>query len=1140
MAFPETNLPIEVAFKFDGSTWTDVSSKVRYENKIAISRGRGDWGQQVDYSRCTFTLDNNTGDFSPRNPVGQYYGRIGRNTPVRVSVKTTSVALDLPGETGDYASTPDTAALDITGDIDIRIDATLEDWVIEPDYPSTGLNQWVFTELVSKRASGDTAWALYTQRGRPYFEWSPDGTTINFAASDSPLPLTTSGRIALRVTLDVNNGAGGCDVAFYTATSISGPWTLLDSGTTTGTTSIHNSAAILHIGDAGISDTAARRPVGRVHAVQVYSGIAGTLVANPDFTAQADGTTSFADSAGRTWTLAGNAQITSRKVRFAGEVASWTPSWGTGGKDVTTEVTAAGVMRRLASGAVPSKSPMYREFTSTGRMDAGIVAYWPLEDSADATQLASAYDGHPAARITQTVTPAAYGDWVGSDAVATVTTGTIRMTVPSYTVDSSARGRVGFFAKVPAAGVVSTQRLMSLTQTGTARTWSLYVNTSGFLAVRAYDVDGTQIHDSGFGTDSINGVQVYVILLLSQSGSDVSYQLYVLNIDASLLTAVPDNTLTSFGPTGTVASYTTGQITAVRFGEDGAMNGTAFGHVTIGNSLNSYTASAGAMVGWTGETGASRASRIGLEENLHSYTTGVGSEQCGAQARSTVLELMRAAGDVDEGITAELRPVAGIRHIALSTLYNQPAALTLAYTSDALIAPLDPVDDDQGAANDVTVARDTGASARVVQSTGPLSTQPPPDGIGTYDVSYTLNLLDDTQPAQHASWRLHLGAWDETRYPQVSVDLSAGPSAIETASAVDTGARLQITSPPAWLPPDTIDLMVQGYSETFDQRTWKIIYNCAPYGPYNVGVVGDATYGFAGTSGSVLAEDLSTTETGVDVFTTPGNRLWADSATHASDFPFDVRAGGEVMTVTACASSLVDTFTRTNSTSWQSADSGQAWTASGGASGDHYTQGSRGVHRMTAASAPIIDTVVVSGVDHDVRMSVSTDQLATGADQFVAAVARYTDTSNMYMAQLQFATSAAVTLTLRKRVAGVETTLGTYSSGVGASHTALGRFYIRLQVAGSTVRCRAWAAALAEPAVWLLSVTDTSLTTGSRVGARSVRNAGNTNANLLANWDDVELLNPQTLTVTRSVNTVVKAQSSGTAIALAHPAYTAL
>jgi hypothetical protein len=893
MTFPDTPLPIQVDISLDGTTWTDITSDVRAADQIRITRGRSDWAQQVDFGRCSLVLSNNSGNYSPRNPSGVYYGQIGRNTPIRVSVGTGSVALDLPGADGDYATTPDTAALDITGDIDVRLDATLANWTL-PEYPFSGASDFARTELIGKGAAGQTSWVLYARLGTLYFRWSADGSTIIGTTATAPLPLTTSGRLAVRATLDVDNGAGGWTLTFYTSDSINGTWTQLGAPVTgTGTTSIFSGTADLHIGS--VPNFSYNPAIGHVHAAQVYNGINGTLVANPDFTSQPSGTTSFTDSAGRTWSTAGNAQITNRKVRFVGEIASWTPRWETGGFDVVTDVEAAGVLRRLGIGAVPTKSPFYREFTTSGRMAAGIVAYWPMEDGADATSLASAYAGHPSMTISGAVTPAAYADWVASDAIPTVDTGALTVSVPSYTLDSTNTGMIGFFTKLPAAGVTSTQRLMSFSQTGAAATWSLYVNAAGNPAVRVYDSTNALLYDSGFlAPILLNGLEKYITIRLTQSGTSVSYLITIVDIAKSMLTTVPNNNPFIDTITDTLTPTSTGRITQVRFGEDHAMGGTVFGHLAIGATTSAFLASAGVMVGWNAETGASRAGRIGTEENINSYATSFGDEQCGPQPRGTALKIVRAAGDVDEGILAEQRAILGLRYVTRASMYNQPAALTLNYAgTDGLVAPLNPVDDDQQVTNDVTVARTSGASARATLTTGSLSTQTPPNGIGLYDTSYTLGLLDDTQPQQHANWRLHIGTWDETRYPQVTVNLAGAPTSIENATAVDVGSRLQITNPPAWLPPDTIDLRVEGYTETMDQYTWTLVYNCSPHGPWIVAVTNDPVLGRADTAGSQLAAAMTSTATTATVLTSSGP-TWT---TDVTQLPFDISVGGETMQV---------------------------------------------------------------------------------------------------------------------------------------------------------------------------------------------------------------------------------------------------
>lgn len=1292
MAFPETPLPISVEISLDNVTWTDITSDVRSADQIQITRGRSDWAQQAEPGRCSFSLDNRSGNYSPRNPNGAYYGQLGRNTPVRVSVNTGDVALDLPGNAGDYASAPDSAALDITGDIDVRIEATLANWC-QPDYPSAGQNSFPRTQLIGKSSSGQISWALHVASSRPYFEWSTDGVNTNYAWSDSDLPLTSSGRIALRFTMDVDNGAGGYDVAFYTATSIDGPWVPLESGTITGSTSIFSSTSALRIGDA-TGDTQWRVPVGQVHKAEVHSGIDGTLVASPDFTAQTSGATSFADSAGNTWTLGGNAEITNRKTRFVGEISSLSTRWDTGGFDVITQVEASGPLRRLGQGAVPAKSPLYRELTSAGRVAAGIVAYWPMEDGSEASQFSSAFDGHPAVIPTGTVTPAVYEGWVASAPLPTVGTGSLRVFVPSYTLGSSRITRLGVFVKVPEAGVISTQRLFTIQQSGTAVRWSVMVNTAGNLSIVAYDVENVEILNTGFGTNSINGRDKYVLLQLSGSGTTISYNLSVVDIVDSMPTALPDNSSTSFSRSGTLSGYTTGRFTQVRFGEDGAMNGTVIGHLAIGNTSGSFGATAGALVGWNAEQATSRISRIGIEEGLHSYATSGGDERCGPQPDGTALDIMRDAEAVDEGIFDELRSALGIRHVSLASLYSQPVTLTLDYEgTDGLVAPLDPVDDDQSVANDITVKRDGGSSARVTLTEGTLSTQRPPNGIGLYDTSYDLNLLDDTQPLQHAGWRLFLSTWDETRYPQVTVNLAAAPASIGSALLLDTGSRLQITNPPSWLPPDTIDLLVHGYSEVMDQFTWTITYNCSPAGPYSVAYEASthqSLFTHVDTDGSELAEALDATETSVDVTVTDGpewviaappfnsnydfstslsgwtgngctitrvatpdippfyspwsmklvpdgvtefpnsgsdmvpvtvgqsytfsgwqmcetsrsvdlNINWFDtlgaymstqSATESmtagewkwfsgtatapvgagfvnisptvpnfppatdvlystmltlrktvqneipDDFPFDIRVGGEIMRVTGCTRSVYDDFSLPVAAgSWGTSGNGEVWDI-GGTASDFSVTGGYGAVTITTVNSTRNALLTSPSADIDLYVDVTTGAVPTGASFIAGPIVRANENVDFYMCRLEYTTSGSIIATLRVRLNNIETELDSYTLPV--THTAGTFVRIRMQVEGSSIRARVWPLTTSEPADWHMEATDTTVTATNRVGIRCYATTGNTNATKQIRFDNFKVVNPQTFTVTRSVNGVVKSHAAGTDVRLAYPAYAAL
>lgn len=196
------------------------------------------------------------------------------------------------------------------------------------------------------------------------------------------------------------------------------------------------------------------------------------------------------------------------------------------------------------------------------------------------------------------------------------------------------------------------------------------------------------------------------------------------------------------------------------------------------------------------------------------------------------------------------------------------------------------------------------------------------------------------------------------------------------------------------------------------------------------------------------------------------------------------------------------------------------------------SMGSVNVSRYTLITAPSADV--------DLTATVSTDQLAAGGSHFLNLVGRYTDTSNSYLARLEFTTTATVALTVRKRVAGTETSLagGTVA---GLTHATGKRFAIRLQITGSTLRAKAWPAAQVEPVAWTVETTDTSLTAAGQIGMRSLLSSTNTNTlPVVAAWDDFLVQGPQRFTVTRSVNGIVKPHATGADVRLAVPTITAL
>ncbi len=203
-----------------------------------------------------------------------------------------SHALLLDGTSGCWCTTPDAAALDILADIDLRIEFQTA--------PNGGVSQ---TFISKWNVTGNQrSYKMGIAFGLARIFWSNDGTVEN----NDGLDATPASDRMVRTTLDVVNGANHTS-AIYSAPSGLGVGTLINSRTVGANTAIFNSTSVLGIGaDApGTVDPF----IGRIYRAQVRNGLDGTIVANPDFSALAPGTTSFVDSAGLTWTLQGTAKI---------------------------------------------------------------------------------------------------------------------------------------------------------------------------------------------------------------------------------------------------------------------------------------------------------------------------------------------------------------------------------------------------------------------------------------------------------------------------------------------------------------------------------------------------------------------------------------------------------------------------------------------------------------------------------------------------------------------------------------------------------------------------------------------------------------------------------------------------------------
>lgn len=866
-----------------GGTWVDITGDVHDRDPIEITRGRSGEGSVADPSRCTLTLNNRDGKYSPRNPRSPYYGLLTRNVPLRVSLPGDETYLRLPGGRSGRAATPATSALDITGDLDVRIDATLPSWAPSDFWELAG--RWNVT-------SAQRSWRLLLGGGRVWLSWSPDSSSLLQVGSAADLLPVRSGRMAVRVVLDVNNGSGGRTITFYWAPTIAGPWTQFDQVVESGTTSIAASTAPLYIGD--ISGLGYDSAIGKVHAFELRDGIGGTVVADPDFAAQTPGVASFADSAGRTWTIQGDAEITDRDYRFYGEVSRWPQHWDKSGVDHHVKVVASGIMRRITQGASPVRSTMLRALTEEA---ANVIAYWPLEDGERATSFAEAGGGRPMVPVSGTPDPASFSDFVGSAPVVTLKDSWLTAPVPTYTSTGSVQLRM--LLAVPEGGPGGSRLIARLLTSGTAPRWDLWYDASGQdLAVTAYDGEGNSL-----GTTStalgVLGMLLWVSFELTQSGANVNFAVRTYEQGAYY----------SSYNTGTVANRTFGTVRHIYIGSSAGVGDTAVGHIALYNTTTSIYDLRNQFNAYNKEPAGARVTRLCRENSLPAVIVGdpARTERMGAQPTLSVVELLRECETADMGILYEPRDALAIAYRTRETLYAQAPAVTLDFAAAQVSDEFVPVDDDQHVRNDVEVQRAGGSSVRLVAETGPLSVQAPPNGVGRYDESVTSNVCFDEQLPGQASWRLHLGTWDEERYPTLLEHLAnphLSPDQRKALRSLDVGDRIEIVNPPPTMPPEAISQLVAGYTETITLSVHKIRFNLVPARPYDVGQVAEdapSAYGLAdaasryGTAGSELAAGVDEDDVELLVTTTAGGLWTADPA----DYPFDLAVGGETVRAVA-------------------------------------------------------------------------------------------------------------------------------------------------------------------------------------------------------------------------------------------------
>jgi hypothetical protein len=779
-----------------------------------------------------------------------------------------------------------------------------------------------------------------------------------------------------------------------------------------------------------------------------------------------------------------------RRFRFHGEIPTWPTTYDISGTDVHATVTAAGQMRRLFQGNQPLHSAFYRAYALGFSSALTPIAYWPCEDGQNAGSIASGLAGGSAMVLSGQALPtfASNSSFPCSTPLPLLSASVWTGGIPAYSGGTA--NILRFLMFIPATGGYDTGVLARMYTAGTVARLDMRYGaaSNGSLNLTGYDAAGTQLFTTGYVAVSIGGysggfnnLPLMVSMELAASGGTVSASLNYMP-----LVAVAGSFGTSFtlGSGGSTAG-SLGNATQAVISPDGNFNDTAIGHVVYQSAVDtlgdvSYQFNANIT-----EAASTRFTRLCTEQGVSGIASGAYElTAMGYQLNDTFLNLVQQPAASGAALIYESRDQAALALRGRTSLYNQTAKLTLDHSAHQLSGPLNPVDDDALTRNDVMVQRINGSSYQSVQASGTLSTQPPPNGVGEYATSVSLSLDDDSVLADHAGWRLHLGTVDQSRYPQISINLrhSTFTSSVDMMNAaltIEIGDRLVVTNPPAWMPPDPISQIVQGYTETLGIFEHDIVFNCSPEDPYEVGVLDDVVLGRADTDGSTLALAAGEADSTLSVTTTgaaTGSPLWAMDV---AEFPFDVNIGGERITLTSyvpVAVGSADGTFETGAGGW----SGTNLTISA-TSADHYQGSQCGLATLTSTSGFLFPT--------------SDPTVVAGATYYVSAAFKRASGSPSVQVYMQWLTAGATS-------AGA--TLVVATQAAGASWTT-----------ASMIVTAPSAAATVEP---------TFLVIGAATNA------------IYVDYVFVQpVSSPQKFATTRSVNGVVKAQTAGTDIRLWQP-----
>jgi hypothetical protein len=867
-----------------GGLWTDITGDVRYQGGrgIDLQTGSTPESPQVN-SYCRLQLDDRSGTWSPRNATGANYGKLLRNTPIRVGSR---IVHDLDrsrtasnGWGTGSEGTPTAYAWSTTG--------TAGDYAVTAGVGTHSLSS------TASRLSYMSVMDMSNVEARFTFQL--------------PFSNTTGGSVFTNIALR-GTGAG---VAWYRAqVAVTAAEAVTVQAIDTGGAAVGSPTTVAGLTHSGQALRVAAHMDGETMRVKVWQasdsepyswalevhGLGVTLSEPVHGWVGIESSKAAGNSNGTFSVSYTNVEV--RSQRFEGETSEWPLDPEESGNDLVVNIEAAGQTRRYRAGTEVLRSPMYRAFHNAP----SLVAYWPCEEGSGATEFASALTGGGTLDVLSG-TPRLASDSIfsASQPLPVVAKSVWEGLVNGYGIPSPDVIQWRWIQRIDigTAEPPDTATIIRFKNFGSAYFYIIRYNTGGSLTLEVQDYFGS-IVDSDVLSLEVRNIGGRCSFTTTQNGGNVDWAYTITDVDTQVTQTA----------TGSTAGQTIGMAGGVAVGSDGTLDAVTIGHIMCQTASTATLDYASAVFGWQGEAAPARPLRVlGTEEGIPYQPEGDTSKgpAMGTQPLGAPIGIWDQAQVVNQGIQFEPVYRAGIGYITFGSLVNRAERVTLDYSTGQLFGKLQIVDDDLLTENNVVVTKsDTsdspGSTVTATQTTGPMSTLAPGlGGIGPVSKPHTVNVYTIADARNVAGFLLFRGTLDKPRLPAVKMLLAnpritASPALFQSALDLREGGFHKVTGLQTRMIADSIRTVVIGRTERLTQFEHDITWAGLPGEMYVATRVSDGATRRSRVQASAiyLNANINSTTFTVVVKSLDGFLLSTTAV------PYDITLGGERMTVTAC------------------------------------------------------------------------------------------------------------------------------------------------------------------------------------------------------------------------------------------------